>query len=170
MLQGTKEERQALMVAPLPDLVRFIVGSCHQECRTDMARLETLAELHAMEEGRRNPAFIEIRDLVSRFCVDMRSHLAMEERNLFPAIMAVEGAELPAARKEALASVRTLLEGDHEAEASLLRGIRSLAANLAADQDPESPEASLHEAIKTLSEHLQQHLYLENQVLFPRMR
>ena len=37
-----KEERAAWMVAPLPDLVRHLVGNCHTECRVDMGILESM--------------------------------------------------------------------------------------------------------------------------------
>jgi regulator of cell morphogenesis and NO signaling len=165
-----KQEREAWKVMPVADLVRHLVGTCHLECRSDMAALETLSELIALEEGRRNPTLVEIRDMITRFCTTMRAHLALEERNLFPYILAVDAGEAPQGRKEQLESVKTLLEGEHEAEAGLLRSIRGLASALAATSSPGGPETRLHGAIKALSGRLQKHLYLENQVLFPRTR
>lgn len=165
-----KQEREAWKVMPVADLVRHLVGTCHLECRADMADLETLAELIAMEDGHRNPTLVEIRDMISRFCTTMRAHLALEERNLFPYILAMDAGKVPEGRKEHLDSVRTLLEGEHEAEAGLLRSIRGLASALAATSTPGGPEIRLHESIKHLSGRLQKHLYLENQVLFPRTR
>lgn len=167
MLQGEKEEREAWKVAPLADLVRHLMVKCHRECRVDMANLETMVELIVLEQGLATPALVEVRDMVTRFCVGMRAHLALEERSLFPAILA-----LPAepAGTPGLEALRAMLEADHESEAALLRSIRGLASTLAASSHAGSPETRIHEALKVLSERLQKHLYLENQVLFQRIR
>jgi iron-sulfur cluster repair protein YtfE (RIC family) len=170
VLQVDKAEREAWKVAPLPELIRHIVGKCHLECREDMARLETLVELSALEAGQGNPPLLEIRDMIARFCFMMRAHLAQEERNLFPALLGLQDGELPATRKASLEALRSHLEGDHEAEASMLRGIRTLTGTLAASSVPGSPQGEIHEAMKTLSERLQWHFYMENQILFPRTR
>ncbi len=165
-----KQEREAWKVMPVPDLVRHLVAVCHLECRTDMADLETLAELAALEEGDRNPALVEVRDLITRFCDAMRAHLAQEERSLFPYLLALDAGRTPEGGKAHLDTVKTLLEGEHEAEAGLLRSIRGLAAALAATSQPGAPESRLHASVKHLSGRLQKHFYLENQVLFPRTR
>ncbi|HLO67277.1 MAG TPA: hemerythrin domain-containing protein [Holophaga sp.] len=170
MLQGEKEEREAWRVAPLPDLVRHIVGQCHNECRVDMARLETLVELILLETPRPPASLLEVRDLLSRFCGGMRAHLTLEEHHLFPYILATEAGVDPGLSPEGLASLRKVLEGDHEAEAALLRSIRELTARLSSGEDPGSPAARIHEAMKILSQRLQKHMYLETHFLFPRTR
>jgi len=156
-----KVEREAWKVAPLPDLVRHLVGTCHLECRVDMARLETMIELASMEEGHRDPALNEIREMIGRFCTGMRAHLALEERKLFPFILGLGDGGAPEASQEALASLREHLEEDHEAEAGLLRNIRGMSSALPEASDPTCPQGLIHEALRTLSERLQKHLYLE---------
>ncbi|BDU78551.1 hemerythrin domain-containing protein [Mesoterricola sediminis] len=170
MLHGEKEEREAWKAAPLSDLVRHIVGSCHQECRVDMARLETLVELISLEEQAPSPGLLEIRALIGKFCAGMRAHLALEERTLFPYILAREAGVEPGLTPEALASLKKVLEGDHEAEAGLLRSIRDLTLGFAGETDPASAEGRIHAAMKVLSQRLQKHMYLETHFLFPRTR
>jgi regulator of cell morphogenesis and NO signaling len=170
VLQGEKEEREAWKIAPLADLVRHIMVKCHRECRVDMANLETMVELIVLEEGLARPGLVEVRDMITRFCVGMRAHLALEERSLFPAILSLPLAPSGDPARNSVDSLRELLEGDHESEAGLLRSIRGLASSLAAEAIPGGPETRIHEALKVLSERLQKHLYLENQVLFPRIR
>ena len=170
MPHADKEQREAWKQAPLPDLVKHLVGTCHLECREDMARLETLVELVAMEEGYRRQDLISIRDKVAQFATAMRAHLALEERSLFPFILGLQDGRIPASRQESLEVLRAHLEKDHEAEASLLRSIRALTATMAEEEDPASARGRIHASMKVLSERLQMHLYLENQVLFPRTR
>lgn len=160
-----KEEREAWKAAPMPRLLRQIVGGFHLECRADMARLETVTELAALEAGPGHPVLPEMRDLVGHFCAAMRTHLATEERSLFP-ILAAHPEGIPEDRREAFASLRTLVEEDHEAEAGRLRAIRSLVETL----DAEGDQGRIREAMRILGEHMQKHLYFESQILFPRTR
>lgn len=166
MLQGEKEEREAWRLAPLPDLIRHLVGTCHADCRQDLAQLETLVELAALMDADQQPELLDIRDLASRFCVGMRAHLALEERNLFPAILAQAAGRVPAADLETL---RTLLEGDHEGEAALLRTLRTLTSGLAG-RTPGSVLERIHDTVLELASRLQKHFYLEVQILFARSR
>jgi regulator of cell morphogenesis and NO signaling len=159
-----KEERAAWMVAPLPDLVRHLVGNCHAECRVDMALLETRIELAVLEEADRNPALLEVRDAVTEFCAGMRAHMASEERHLFPQLMA-RAEPVP----EALASIKEALLADHESEASVLRGIRCLSQALSGEAGQDGRVTQVYRDLMELSRHLQNHLYLETHILFPRI-
>ena len=161
-----KEERAAWMVAPLPDLVRHLVGNCHAECRVDMGILETRVELAVLEEADRNPALLEVRDAVTEFCAGMRAHMASEERHLFPHLMGRAGAEPD---PEALATVKAALLADHESEASVLRGIRCLSQALAGEAGQDGRATQVYRDLMELSRHLQNHLYLETYILFPRI-
>lgn len=164
MLQTEKDEREAWKVAPLADLVRHLVGTCHLVCRQDLALLETRLELAVLEAGDAEPALLEVRDLAGRFCLGMRAHLVMEERHLFPAILAKASGQNPGGDLEAL---QTLLEGDHESEAALLRTLRNLTQPLA-EQAPGTPAAGLYDAVMAIAGRLQKHFYLEAQILLPR--
>ena len=169
MSQGDKEELAAWQIAPLADLVRHLVGKCHLECREDMARLETLVELTVLGEAKPQRPFLEIRELIEKFCREMRAHLTLEEHQLFPRLLGLEPGEDLSGFQD-LEALRKLLEGDHEAEASLLRSIRSLTGSLATPEEPDSQMGRIHACITILSQRLQKHLYLENQILFPRTR
>ena len=166
--QEEKAEREAWKAAPIPDLVRYLVDTCHLECRQDMARLETHAELAVLEARQRRPDLIEIRNQITRFCSGMRAHLALEERSLFPTLLARSTGTIPEILPESIEPLRRLLEGDHEAEACLLRNIRGLSAAMDSPADALGTQGRMQESIRVLSRNLQRHLYMENQILFPR--
>lgn len=165
-----RAEREAWKAAPIPDLVRYLVDTCHLECRQDMAKVETHAELAVLEAGQRRPDLIEIRNQITRFCSGMRAHLTLEERNLFPSLLYRSSGSIPEIAGETLEPLRQLLEGDHEVEAALLRSIRGLSAAMDSPADSLGPQGRLQESIRVLSRNLQRHLYMENQILFPRTR
>ncbi len=165
-----KEKLTAWQVAPLGTLIHHIVGTCHQECREDMAGLETLLALLAMEPGPSRLSLVEIRDLFAQFCAELRAHMAREERDLFPVLLAMEQGVAPGPGKAQLEVLGSLLEAEHHKEAGLLRDLRIFAAALAKDSPAESPKARVHTSLVALSVRLEDHVGLENRVLFPRMR
>jgi len=166
---GMNEELTTWLVTPLTDLIRHIVGTRHQECRVDMARLESLLALLAMEPGPSHLSLAEIRDLAAQFCVELRTHLAREERDLFPVLLALEQGMAPGIGKAQLGLLRSLLVEDHVKETRLLSDILIFARALATDLPPDSPQGRIHAAVVALAARFEGHVGLENQVLFPRM-
>jgi len=165
------EQRQliAWQAAPLTELIRHLVGTHHQECREDMSRLETLLALTAMEPGPSRLALVELRDLFAQFCTELRSHLAREERDLFPVVLDMEKGMTPGIGKEHMGLMRSLLEEEHIQETELLRDIKVLTASLATVHSADCPLVLLNASLAGLSARFQEHLELEDQVLFPRM-
>jgi regulator of cell morphogenesis and NO signaling len=161
-----KEAREAWKAAPIAELIRHIVERYHLETRVEMARLESIAEGAVLLDGQHSPLLLEIRAEVNRLGTEMRAHLSYEERETFPAILASQAAGRPLALLEPMK--QTLLD-EHEAEAALVRRLRTLAEGLSLLQDPRGANAKLQSSLKNLAENLQQHLFLENQILFPRV-
>jgi regulator of cell morphogenesis and NO signaling len=165
-----KDELATWQSAPLTDLIRHLVSSRHQESREDMAGLETLLALLAMEPGPGHLALGQIRDLVARFCTEFRAHLAREEQDLFPVLLAMEQGQAPDPGNADLGLMGALLEEDHCKEAMLLQDIQVLAEALAGDPHADSAQARIHASVTALFERFVAHVRLENQILFPRMR
>ena len=167
MSLGEQEQLAAWQVAPLADLIRHLVGTCHQECRDDMSQLETLLALLAMEPGPFHLSLVEIRDLLSPFCSELRAHLAREEQDLFPVLLAAEHGMTPGIEEVGL--LRSLLEEEHGREVGLLDDINVFTEALATDLPADSPMVRLRASLAGLSARFQGHIKLENKVLFPRM-
>lgn len=165
------EERAKLDVwkeAPMADLVRHIMERYHRECRTGMAELESLAEEAALFEGWRNPVLLAIRDEVDLFCTEMRGHLRMEEATLFPAILAkAAGREVD--EEGELHEPLDLFEDEHNAAAGLLTRIRKLTDGYRAPEGAQPVQQALYAACESLADSLVGHIYLENQILFPKL-
>lgn len=166
---GEQDQLAAWQVAPLTDLIRHLVGTRHQECRDDMGRLETLLALLAMEPGHFHLLLVEIRDMLSAFCRELRAHLAREEQDLFPVILAAEQGMPLGIGKEDVELLRSLLEEEHGHEVGLLDDINVFTAAVTTDLPADSPLVRLRASLAGLSVRFQEHIKLENQVLFPRM-
>lgn len=166
---GDKAELDGWKAAPLRELVRHIVDRYHREARIEMARLESQVEEAVLLEGKAFPALVEIRDEVERFCLELRAHLKMEERNLFPALLDLAEGRTPELPAEALEPMR-LLQDEHDAAAGLLIRIRALTEGFNPPEGARAIQRRLFDTFLILSDSLFRHIYLENQVLFKRFR
>jgi len=166
---GDKAELDAWREASTRDLIHHIVGRYHREARIEMARLESQVDEAVLLEGQAFPVLLEIRTEVDRLCEELRAHLAMEERSLFPAILDQEEGRTPALSAELLAPA-TLLEDEHEAAAGLLKRIRALTEGFNPPEGSRAVQRRLFESFKILADSLYRHIYLENQILFKRVK
>ena len=163
-----KEAREAWRTAPLEALVLHIVERSHMATRLELARLESLAEEAAFLHGHLQPGLVEIRDEVARLGHEMRAHMRFEERETFPGILSRTRGDLPGLPPELLEPMKEILMDEHEAEAGLVRHIRTLLELLTPFDDARGLKGNLQNAFRILSEDLQQHLFLENQILYQR--
>ena len=163
-----KAAREAWRTAPLDGLVLHIVERYHLATRLELARLESLAEEAAFLHGHTHPGLLEIRDEVARLGHEMRAHLRFEERETFPGILSRARGDQDGLPPELLEPMKKILLEEHEAEAGLVRHIRTLLERLAPFDDARGLKDKLQNAFRVLAEDLQQHLFLENQILYQR--
>ena len=167
----TKDNRQleTWRTASTPDLIIHIIDHCHLEARQELARMETLAEQAALLEGAGQPALVRLRDQVARFCLELRAHMAMEERRLFPWMLDLDQGRDPDPGGTLLPALKKLLEDEHEAETRLFWRLRCLTADAAGAAGTGSILARLHHSFWSLEQSLHDHMFLENQILFRRI-
>lgn len=164
-----KAELDKWKAASTVDLIHHIVGHYHREARVEMARLESQADEAVLMEGANHPVLMEIRDEVDRLCIELRNHLAVEERMLFPALLDIAEGRAPSIPVETLEPMR-LLEDEHEAAAGLLKRLRVLTEGFNPPENARAAQRKFFDTLQTLANSLYRHVYLENQVLFQRLR
>lgn len=164
-----KAELDGWATASTADLIHHIVGRYHREARVEMARMESQVDEAVLLEGANFPVLLEIRDEVDRLCKELRNHLAIEERSLFPAMLSAAEGRGPELTVEALDPMR-LLEEEHDAAAGLLKRLRVLTEGFNPPEGARAVQRKLFETLQILADSLYRHIYLENQILFKRMR
>ena len=98
---------------------------------------------------------------LKRFQEDLLSHMAKEERVLFPAVLS--------GRRGALLSAPvSVMMREHDEHGESLRRTRELAHDLEPPQDACRTWRALYEELARLETDLMAHVHLENHVLFPR--
>jgi regulator of cell morphogenesis and NO signaling len=142
--------------ASTPDLIQHILSAHHQYLKSELPRLQVWVDKAKAKYdiGRLPAIFEELRS-------ELETHLQKEELVLFPAILG----NLPIRLGGPIRVM--LMEHDHAHQG--LEAIRSETGNFQAPAYACRTYRALYEGLQDLDADLRQHIYLENEILFPRV-
>jgi regulator of cell morphogenesis and NO signaling len=157
----------------LRDLIRQIVDKHHAYLHAELPALEQLAGKVAGESTNGNGPLIKLHGAVQRLRREMELQMRKEEAILFPAISVLEatveaGGRLNPSPLGSVSNLSRAMEQDHGKTARVMAEIREIIDNYR-DQPGDHPAiAVLFRRLRDLTLHMQEHVHLENDVLFPR--
>jgi regulator of cell morphogenesis and NO signaling len=175
-LEGAGEPRSGAQRnwtdASLEGLVGHIVDHYHDDLRSELPRLEALGRKVLAAHAAGHP---EVEPLVSTLLAlkaEMEDHMAKEEQVLFPQLLrlraaAASGEALPLGGPPLGAILATMTE-EHEAAGGALARMRALTSGFTPPFDACNSFRGLYHGLAQLESELQEHVHLENNVLFPR--
>lgn len=145
---------------PPAALIAFILTHFHEPLRRDLPGF--VAAARAIEEAEHGHPLCPtgLADHLEQIRVSVESHLAKEEQILFPLILAGRGAL-------ALMPIRVMM-GEHEDHQENLAKTRTLTHDFALPAQAAAAWHDLYRDLQRLEGELNQHIDLENNVLFPR--
>jgi regulator of cell morphogenesis and NO signaling len=114
-----------------------------------------------------------LRRAFGKLCQQLESHLGVEERVLFPALLDMDRRlrnDQPV-RRPAFGSVKnpiTMIQREHEDDAELWSTLEHLAALDATSAGATEPARRLYQALLEFEAEVRAHTEVENTVLFPR--
>jgi regulator of cell morphogenesis and NO signaling len=153
---------------PRKELVAHIISHHHAYAREELARLGPLLEEAKAEGGPLAADLPQIGHHLANLEKDLLAHFQMEERNLFPAICAMDqGGTAPISLSTPREQLSTM-QAEHQAVEELFLNIRMLTADYAIPQEAGPALRGLLLGLRDLEDDLYLHLYLENHLLFPR--
>ncbi len=162
-MRMTTEEETALeqrwQNATLAEIVDHIVYTFHEPLRTELPRLESIAR--DLRDASAGETVSELLLTFLNLRGELEDHMAKEEEILFPMIRRGDGimADGP---------IR-MMEDEHEGAVAALRRLRELAGGYRlSDDDQDGPRAALWQGLAALEKIMHEHIYLENDILFPR--
>lgn len=137
------------------DLVDHIVGHYHEGLRRDLPRLIAAAR----GAGTDVPGGLV--DHLESFANELESHMAKEERILFPVLRTGQ-------RGGQIDMPIRMMEREHEGHDDALAELRALTSDLTAPAGAPAAVTALYAELRALESALREHIYLENNVLFAR--
>lgn len=157
----------------LERLVQHIVRRHHRLVRQEIPRLAAIAHKLATKHGDRAPQLIPIDRLMDQLQGEIIAHIEKEENVLFPYIVHLDQ-PLGLARPPASACFRRVAQpvrmimNEHEVALGILAELRDLTNGFTAPDWACANHVSFHTGLRAFEKDLKQHIYLEDEVLFPR--
>lgn len=146
------------------ELAAYVESTHHSYLHAELGSLEWLAGKVRSVHQESHPELDEVARLVAEIAGDLRPHLAAEESEVFPAIIALAPGT---AGGEALSGRIDDLIAEHTAVGAKLARLRALTAGYSAPEDSCASYRSLYERLAALEADTHIHIHLENNVLFP---
>jgi regulator of cell morphogenesis and NO signaling len=159
--------------ASATELISHIVGTHHAYVRSELPRLEAMAEKVAEKHGPRHRELLEIQSRLQMLGEDLLQHLHKEETILFPYIDSLERSrngqgDLPHACFGSIESPIQVMVNEHESAAALLEQMRDLSGGFTAPPDACPTFTGFYDGLVAFERDLHRHVHLENNLLFPR--
>lgn len=159
--------------APLTELIDYILEKHHVFTKQELLRLDALVAKVYAAHGERHPELLRLQELFKNLDEDLTPHMLKEEQVLFPHIKRMEAAlenhtTLPAPPFMTVRNPVRMMSLEHDRAGDLLREMRRVSSDYIVPLDGCVSYQTLYQALKELEEDLHQHIFLENNILFPR--
>lgn len=157
----------------LDKLSDHIVNTHHVYARKASSQILELANKISQAQGENHPELVEITKTFEDLAQGLEEHMMGEEKYLFPYVKKLlaakrEGHKLP---KPGFGSLDIPLKDhykDHAEADSLMKKINKLSEGYALPEDASEDYTTFYSELKEFETDLEQHIYVENEVLFGR--
>jgi len=154
-------------------LIQHIVRVHHKNVRQELPQLVELAHTVAEKYGERAPESRQVELLVAELHAELCEHLRKEEQVLFPYIAQVEQAPLLAFRppQQCFSQIGQpvfMMVQEHEQAKLMIAELRELTDDFKPPVWACSTFVALYSGLRSFADTFEEHVKLENDVLFPQ--
>ncbi len=157
----------------LAELITHILDTHHVFTKSEMDRLQLLADKVLAAHGGNHPELVHVDELLTRLCADLKPHMFKEEQVLFPYITRLVDAAsqkrpAPFAPFGSVNNPVRMMMREHDTAGEILRELRALTSDYSVPADACISYQTLYQALENFEKDLHQHIHLENNILFPK--
>jgi regulator of cell morphogenesis and NO signaling len=158
---------------PLTRLIQHIVRIHHHCVRQELPRLAMMASKVAATRGDRAPELAKVAELIEKLRSEMYAHIHKEEQVLFPFVSQMDQESI-LAYPPSYACFRSvshpifMMEQEHESAGHIVAELVQLTNRFEPPSWACATHVALFAGLLDFLADLRQHVYLENEVLFPR--
>lgn len=158
---------------PLARVVAHVESFHHRYVRRALPRIEHLLANVLTAHGQKHHDLAKVLRHFHVLADEMVRHMMKEEQVLFPYMVELEaaaagGRPAPVATFGSVKNPVRMMRAEHETIGAELREIRKLSRDYDTPKDQCSSFRALYLALEEFERERDQHMYLENEVLFPR--
>ena len=159
--------------ASVPELITHILDTHHVFTKSEIDRLQALADKVLVAHGNNHPELVQLNELLSYLFADLKPHMFKEEQVLFPYILEVVDAankklSAPFAPFGTVNNPVRMMMREHDNAGHILRELRALTSDYKVPLDACMSYRTLYQALENFEKDLHQHIHLENNLLFPK--
>ena len=156
-------------------LISYILENHHNWLKARIPEMQPVMKKVAKVHGEHHPELIQIADIFQSVVDDLIPHLQKEEIILFPYVQKLvvaktSGEAAPRPFFGSVANPISGMEADHETVGELMASLRKLSADYRIPEDACGSYRMVYQFLEELEADLHQHIHLENNILFPRVR
>lgn len=153
----------------LAELADHIEHTHHAYLRRELPRLDAMVRKVADVHGSRFPWMVEVYQVFAAFAAELDSHMAKEERVLFPLIRQLESSATGSLWMTVnLTAPIRVMEHEHDDAGSALARMSDLSSGFKPPDGACNTFHAMLDGLARLERDMHQHVHKENNVLFPR--
>ncbi|HBH23717.1 MAG TPA: hypothetical protein DDY13_09880 [Cytophagales bacterium] len=149
-------------------MINFSIENFHRPHRKQVSYIHHLISHMKMAHFDNHPEFFLIKDELAEFSENLLERLKDEEEKLFPYILQMQ--QLSKLQIEDMGSTMNWLEEDHMLTADSLQKMQQLCGNYKPGKSGFPAMKLMYQELFNLQKDLQFHIYIENNVLFEKVR
>lgn len=154
---------------PSGQLIEHIINTHHAYLNVELPRISELTTNILRVHGAHHPELKTVHRLFHNLKMELEQHLIKEEETEFPLIKAYESNPTAEAKQEIQRILREL-EEEHTGAGDLLKELRNVTHDYQLPEDACATYRLTFEKLEELENDTFQHVHLENNILFPRLR
>lgn len=160
-LDNSQDDVKRWDESPLDELIEHILSVYHAPLEEELNRLEFMARKVLNVHGSKEPIMLpELLNVFLSLKAELLPHMQKEEQILFPMIMQGQGAMA--------GGPVSVLQNEHDSAGVALKNIRALTRDFELHPEACNTWRALWHGLAALESDLNQHIHLENNILFPR--
>lgn len=160
-LDNSQDDVKRWDESPLDELIEHILSVYHAPLEEELNRLEFMARKVLNVHGSKEPIMLpELLNVFLSLKAELLPHMQKEEQILFPMITQGQGAMA--------GGPVSVLQNEHDSAGVALKNIRALTRDFELHPEACNTWRALWHGLAALESDLNQHIHLENNILFPR--
>lgn len=156
-------------------LADYIINNHHSYVLNSIPTIEHHLQKVALKHGEKHPELPKLMEAFTILKDDLLTHMAKEEKMLFPYIKKMRIAELntfelPVPPFGAVDNPIRVMEAEHEDAGRMIKEINNITNNYTAPADACQTFKILYKELQEFEKDLHTHVHLENNILFPKAK
>lgn len=150
------------------EIIDTIINKYHNITRKNLDFITPILDKVARVHGDRHPELIKVKEIFEESKIDLLKHMKEEEEKVFPKILQLSDTNDTETIESIVKEINSLID-DHELEGNRYRVLKELTNGFTPPKDACNTYLLTFYKLKEFKEILEEHVHLENNILFKKI-